>query len=67
MSYLGHYLFYAKSAEIEQKIEHKYRGLRLIVPRFWHIEIELMREIGIIELLRELFYCMRVHFGRGKF
>ena len=44
-----------------------YRGLRLIVPRFWQLEIELIRGIGIIELLRELFYYMRVHFGRGKF
>ena len=31
-----------------------YRGLWLIVPRFWQIEIELTRGIGIIELLREL-------------
>ena len=33
-----------------------YRGLRLIAPRFWQLEIELIRGIGIIELLRELFY-----------
>ena len=44
-----------------------YRGLRLIVPRFWQTKIEPIRGIGIIELLRELFYYMRVHFGRGKF
>ena len=29
----------------------KYRGLRLIVPRFWRTKIEPIRGIGIIELL----------------
>ena len=33
-----------------------YRGLRLIVLQFWQLEIELIRGIGLIELLRELFY-----------
>ena len=56
-----------RSSILPIMMQIQYRGLRLIVPQFWQIEIELMRGIGIIEPLRELFYYRRVHFGIGKF